>query len=93
MELGERRQRLLAHADGYVVGEVRLEQRRRLDNEDRQPENRTPGAMLPATIHQSGERRLEPLERVRGFSIELGAPQGTGIDTPMVERGESGKNA
>ena len=49
--------------------------------------------MLPATIHQSEERRLEPLKRVRGFSIELGAPQATGIDTPMVERGDSSKNA
>jgi hypothetical protein len=37
--------------------------------------------------------RPDPLERVRGFSIELGAPQGTAIDTPMVERGESSKNA
>ena len=69
--------------------------RRRLDNEGRQRENHTPapGELLPATVDQSGERHLEPLERVRAFSIELGSPQGIGIDTPMVERVESGKNA
>jgi hypothetical protein len=49
--------------------------------------------MLPATVPQPGERLLESLERVKGFSIELGSPQGTAIDNPSVERVESGKRA
>jgi hypothetical protein len=68
-----------------------IAKRRKLYNDVRKIERRKPGALPADTVHQSRERLLETLRRVRSMSEEFGSPQDSEAYSQMIDKAAAGK--
>lgn len=68
-----------------------IARRRKLYNDIRKLDQRSPGALPEASVQQSRERLLESLERVRAYSADLGSPEDALAYAIMIERVKAGK--
>lgn len=70
-----------------------IAKRRRLYNDIRKLERKSPGTVPATSVRNSRVKFLESLRRVRSYSIELGSPEETEAFEKMISRVKDGKSA